>query len=87
MGQPQARGVTPDSDPYVRHGASTKVAYLGPIFATVRHTTKRQVAAMFAEERPALLPLPVEPFRYYRFGTRPVHGGFQPAGRARGNGF
>src|ERR1700745_3532048 len=31
-------------------------------------TTKRQVAAMFAEERPALLPLPVEPFRYYQHG-------------------
>ena len=28
---------------------------------------------MFAEERPALRPLPVEPFRYYRFGTRTVH--------------
>ena len=36
-------------------------------------TTKRQVAAMFAEERPALLPLPVEPFRYYEFGKRTVH--------------
>lgn len=39
----------------------------------IRGTTKRQVAAMFAEERPALLPLPVEPFRYYRYGTRTVH--------------
>ncbi len=39
----------------------------------IHGTTKRQVAAMFAEERPALRPLPVEPFRYYRFGTRPVH--------------
>jgi hypothetical protein len=28
---------------------------------------------MFAEERPALLPLPVVPFRYYQFGTRTVH--------------
>ena len=28
---------------------------------------------MFAEERPALRPLPVEPFRYYRFGDRTVH--------------
>lgn len=35
--------------------------------------TKRQVAAMYAEERPALLPLPVEPFRYYQFGERTVH--------------
>jgi hypothetical protein len=31
------------------------------------------VAAMFAEERPALLPLPVEPFRYYLYGQRTVH--------------
>jgi transposase len=35
--------------------------------------TKRQVAVMFAEERPALLPLPVEPFRYYQHGERTVH--------------
>jgi hypothetical protein len=28
---------------------------------------------MFAEEKPYLLPLPVEPFRYYRFGERKVH--------------
>ena len=28
---------------------------------------------MFAEERPALLPLPVAPFRYYEFGKRTVH--------------
>jgi transposase len=39
----------------------------------IHGTTKRQVAAMFAEERPALGPLPLEPFRYYRFGTRTVH--------------
>jgi hypothetical protein len=39
----------------------------------IHGTTKRQVAAMFAEERPALQPLPVEPFRYYRFGLRTVH--------------
>ena len=30
----------------------------------IHGTTKRQVAAMFAEEKPALLPLPLEPFRY-----------------------
>jgi transposase len=36
-------------------------------------TTKRQVAAMFAEEKPALAPLPLEPFRYYEFGKRTVH--------------
>jgi transposase len=39
----------------------------------IHGTTKRQVAAMFADERPTLLPLPVEPFRYYRYGTRTVH--------------
>jgi transposase len=39
----------------------------------IHGTTKRQVAAMFAEERPALGPLPLEPFRYYRFGVRTVH--------------
>src|SRR5213078_2124388 len=39
----------------------------------IHGTTKRQVAVMFAEERPALLPLPVEPFRYYQFGERTVH--------------
>ena len=31
----------------------------------IHGTTKRQVATMFAEEKPTLLPLPVEPFRYY----------------------
>jgi len=28
---------------------------------------------MFAEEHPALLPLPLEPFRYYQYGERAVH--------------
>ena len=39
----------------------------------IHGTTKRQVATMFAEELPHLLALPVEPFRYYRFGERVVH--------------
>jgi transposase len=39
----------------------------------IHGTAKRQVAAMFAEERSALLPLPVEPFRYYQYGERTVH--------------
>jgi transposase len=39
----------------------------------IHGTTKRQVAAMFAEEQPTLQPLPLEPFRYYRFGVRTVH--------------
>ena len=39
----------------------------------IHGTTKRQVAAMFAEEQPALRPLPLEPFRYYHFGVRTVH--------------
>jgi transposase len=39
----------------------------------IHGTTKRQVAAMFAEEKPSLLPLPLEPFRYYQHGKRSVH--------------
>ena len=39
----------------------------------IHGTTKRQVAAMFAEEKPALLPLPLEPFRMYQFGDRRVN--------------
>lgn len=39
----------------------------------IHGTTKRQVAAMFAEEKPHLLPLPLEPFRYYQYGERVVH--------------
>ena len=39
----------------------------------IHGTTKRQVAAMFAEEKSHLLPLPIEPFRYYRYGSRTVH--------------
>jgi transposase len=39
----------------------------------IHGTTKRQVAAMFAEEKPALQPLRLEPFRYYEHGQRTVH--------------
>jgi transposase len=39
----------------------------------IHGTTKRQVATMFAEEQPHLRPLPLEPFRYYQYGTRTVH--------------
>jgi len=39
----------------------------------IHGTTKRQVAAMFEEEKPALLPLPLEPFRFYQYGKRTVH--------------
>jgi hypothetical protein len=39
----------------------------------IHGTTKRQVAVMFAEEKPFLLPLPLEPFRYYQYGERVVH--------------
>lgn len=39
----------------------------------IHGTTKRQVAAMFEDERPYLQPLPLEPFRYYSFGQRTVH--------------
>ena len=39
----------------------------------IHGTTKRQVAAMFAEEKAALQPLPLEPFRFYEYGQRRVH--------------
>jgi transposase len=39
----------------------------------IHGTTKRQVAAMFAEEKSSLLPLPLEPFRHYQFGERRVN--------------
>jgi transposase len=39
----------------------------------IHGTTKRQVATMFAEEKPLLLPLPLEPFRLYQFGERRVN--------------
>jgi len=39
----------------------------------IHGTTKRQVAAMFAEEKPLLQLLPLEPFRYYQYGDRTVH--------------
>jgi hypothetical protein len=39
----------------------------------IHGSTKRQAAAMFAEEKPTLLPLPLEPFRYYQYGERTVH--------------
>jgi transposase len=39
----------------------------------IHGTTKRQVGAMFAEEKPFLRPLPIEPFRFYEYGNRTVH--------------
>ena len=39
----------------------------------IHGTTKRQVRLMFEEEKPYLLPLPIEPFRYYQHGERTVH--------------
>jgi transposase len=39
----------------------------------IHGTTKQQVSAMFAAEQPCLLPLPLEPFRYYQYGERTVH--------------
>ena len=49
----------------------------------IHGTTKRQVAAMFADERAHLRPLPIEPFRYYAFGERVVHlDGFVEVARA-----
>jgi hypothetical protein len=39
----------------------------------IHGTTKRQVATMFAEEKPSLLALPIELFRFYQYGERVVH--------------
>lgn len=39
----------------------------------IHGTTKRQVSTMFAEEKPHLRELPLEPFRYYRYGERSVN--------------
>lgn len=39
----------------------------------IHGTTKRQVRASFAEEKPHLLPLPADPFRFYKFAWRTVH--------------
>ena len=39
----------------------------------IHGTTKRQVRAMFEEERPFLLPLPATRFEYYRICERTVH--------------
>ena len=39
----------------------------------IHGTTKRQAAAMFAEEKTAHLPLRIEPFRYCQYGQRTVH--------------
>lgn len=39
----------------------------------IHGTTKRQVLGMFSEEKPLLLPLPLEPFRFYQYGVRVVN--------------
>jgi transposase len=39
----------------------------------IHGTTKRQVSVMFAEEKLALRELPLEPFRYYKYGERSVN--------------
>jgi transposase len=39
----------------------------------IHGTTKKQVLAMFNVEKPHLKTLPVEPFRYFEYGTRTVH--------------
>ena len=36
-------------------------------------TSRAISSAMFAEEKPLLLPLPLEVFRYYQYGERTVH--------------
>ena len=39
----------------------------------IHGTTKRQVEAMFREEKPYLKPLPKTPFEYFKIGTRKVN--------------
>jgi hypothetical protein len=39
----------------------------------VHGRAKRQVAAMFQEEKPHLRPLPLAPFRYFTDGVRTVY--------------
>jgi transposase len=39
----------------------------------IHGTTKQQVRERFDEEYAAMLPLPVEPFRHFRYGKRTVH--------------
>jgi transposase len=39
----------------------------------IHGTTKKQVGAQFELEKPHLVPLPSESFRYFEYGTRPVH--------------
>lgn len=52
----QAAGVRRETASWEERRADTRI----------HGTTKRQVATMFAEEKPALLPLPLEPFRSYQ---------------------
>ena len=39
----------------------------------IHGTTKRQVEAMFQEEKPALQPLPTQSFEFFKIGTRKVN--------------
>lgn len=39
----------------------------------IHDRNKRQVAAIYAEVEPSLLPLPIEPLRYYQYGERTMH--------------
>jgi transposase len=57
----------PEAQAYLDHWEATWAN------TRIHGTTKRQVAAMFAEEKPALLRLPLEPFRLYQFGDRRVN--------------
>jgi hypothetical protein len=36
-------------------------------------TARRRCLAAVRRRKPALIPLPVEPFRYYQYGERTVH--------------
>src|SRR5207248_11000810 len=67
--------ITPPPHPISAHHHSPPATATLSLHASlpIYGATKRQVAVMFAEERPTLLPLPIEPFRYYQYGERTVH--------------
>src|SRR5689334_18348835 len=56
-----------------RHQSPSGSAVLQRHFGLVPHLATGWQPAMFTEERPMLLPLPVDPSRYYHYGERTVH--------------
>jgi hypothetical protein len=63
----------PRTQPYPASAPKTVCSSLDLGRHRIHGAMRRQVAVTFAEERPSLLPLPLEPFRYYQYGERTVH--------------